>query len=106
LILCSQTNLVVDPQQKVFYSDGLLVRGVKGSSTRTQRGKTTQSKGDVPLKGEVFNWVSEQLRKAPLSGTRKTVLKITTPQGSSVPFATTKGNGTATVEMRWRFEQL
>ncbi|MET0987690.1 MAG: hypothetical protein ABW034_20025 [Steroidobacteraceae bacterium] len=106
LILCSQTNLVVDPKQKVFYSDGLLVRGVKGSSTRTQRGKSTQSQGDVPLKGEAFNWASEQLRKAPLSGTRKTVLKITNSQGSSVPFATAKGDGTATVEMSWRFEEI
>lgn len=97
---------MIDTKQKMLYSDGLLVRGVKGSTTRTERGKTTQFQGDVPLKGEAFNWASEQLRKAPLSGTRKTVLKLTSPQGSHVPFAVAKGEGTATVEVSWRFEGL
>lgn len=105
-ILCTVTQLVVDTQQKMMYTDGLTLGSAQGSAVRTSRGKTTQSQGELPLKGEAFKWASDQLRRAPLSGTRKGIVKLTTPQGSSVPFAVTQGGGTAEVEMTWRFEEV
>jgi hypothetical protein len=106
LILCAGTQLVVDPEAKMLYTDGITVGSPRGVTLRTQRGRTTEFEGEMPLKGEAFKWASEQLRRAPLSGTRKGTVKITSPQGSSVPFATTQGGGTAQVEMTWRFEEI
>lgn len=106
LILCSQTNLVIDTKQKMFYGDGWLIQQPQGTSTITDRGKTTTSQTSLPMKSEAIQWASEQLRRAPLSGSRKTVVKITNSNGSGIPFVVTRGGGTANVELTWRFEEL
>lgn len=104
-LLCTETNIVADVQKKMIFTDGLLVFDINGTVTRTQRGKTQTATEDVPLKTEAFNWVSLQLREAPYSGKRQTTLTLKKPNGSNVIFAG-EGQGTAKVELTWRFEEL
>jgi hypothetical protein len=104
-LLCTQTDVVVDQQKKTLFTDGLLVFDVQGEVIRTERGKTQTIKGDIPLKIEAFNWVSSQLREAPLSGRRQTTLTLRKPNGSNVPFSA-NAQGAAKIELTWRFEEL
>jgi hypothetical protein len=104
-LLCTETNVVVDLNKKMLFSDGLLVFDVKGEVTRTDRGKTQTTKTDVPLKAEAFGWVSSQLREAPLSGKRQGTITLKKPNGSNVPFSATP-QGTAKIELTWRFEEI
>jgi hypothetical protein len=104
-LLCTETNVVLDVQKRTLFTDGLLVFDVKGEVTRTERGKTQTIKDDIPLKTEAFNWVSSQLREAPVSGKRQATLTLRKPNGSNVPFAA-NAQGTAKVELTWHFEDL
>jgi hypothetical protein len=104
-LLCTQTNIVADVQKKTIFTDGILVFDIKGTVSRTQGGKTQTAIEDVQLKTEAFNWVSSQLREAPFSGKRQTTLKLRKPNGSNVIFAG-EGQGTAKVELTWRFEEM
>jgi hypothetical protein len=104
-LLCTETNVVVDLKKKMLYTDGLLVFNVRGEVTRTDRGKTTTQQDDVPLKGEAFSWVSSQLREAPLSGKRQGTITLKKPNGSNVTFAGTP-QGTAKIDLNWRFEEI
>jgi hypothetical protein len=104
-LLCTQTNVVVDTQKKLIYTDGLLVFDVKGEITRTEKGKTQTIKETLPLKGEAFGWVSSQLREAPLSGKRQATITLRKPNGSNVPFSA-NAQGTAKIELTWRFEEV
>lgn len=103
-LLCNETNFVVDTVQKTFYGDGWLVQPPKGTTVWVDRGKTTQSQGDIPFRGEVIDWAAKILRKAPLTGTQKAVLPIRSSGPANIPFAVNKGEGSAQVEMSWRFE--
>jgi hypothetical protein len=104
-LLCTDTNVVVDLRKKTLFTDGLLAFDVKGEVTRTDRGKTQTKSDDIPLKTEAFNWVSSQLREAPLSGKRQGTITLKKPNGSNVIFAGTP-QGTATIDLTWRFEEI
>ncbi len=75
-----------------------------GTTTRVSRGKTTTSQGHIPFREEIIAWASEQLRQAPLSGTRKGRVAMRSANGTNIPFVVTQGGGNAEVEMTWRFE--
>jgi hypothetical protein len=102
--LCTQSNFVVDTARKRFQGDGWLVSAPMGTTTRIDRGRTTSSRGEIPFREELIAWASAQLRDAPLSGTRKAVVKMAGTNGTGVPFAVSQGEGNAEVEMAWRFE--
>ena len=104
-LLCTETNVVVDLQNKMLFTDGLLVFDVRGEVTRTDRGKTQTKQDDVPLKNEAFSWVSSQLREAPLSGKKQGTITLKKPNGSNVIFAGTP-QGTAKIDLTWRFEDI
>jgi len=104
-MLCTETNVVVDLQKKMLFTDGLLVFNVRGDVTRTNRGKTTTKQDDVQLKNEAFSWVSSQLREAPLSGKRQGTIALKKPNGSNVIFSGTP-QGTAKIDLTWRFEEI
>jgi hypothetical protein len=89
----------------MLFTDGLLVFNVRGEVTRTDRGKTTTKQEDIPLKGEAFGWVSSQLREATLSGKRQGTITLKKPNGSNVIFAGTP-QGTAKIDLTWRFEEI
>lgn len=102
--LCTQTNLVVDAGRKTFHGDGWLVTPPQGTTTRTSRGRTTTSEGHIPFREEIIAWANEQLRDAPLSGSRKATVKMRNANGTGIPFVVTQVEGGAEVEMSWRFE--
>jgi hypothetical protein len=104
-LLCTETNVVVDLQKNLLFTDGLLVFNVRGDVTRTDRGKTTTKQDDIPLKGEAFSWVSSQLREAPLSGKRQGTIVLKKPNGSNVIFSGTP-QGTAKIDLTWRFDEI
>jgi hypothetical protein len=103
-LLCNTHNLVLDTQSNVFSSDGAILPTAKGTSTTTMRGKTTQATGEAATHGEAYTWVSEQLRRAPRSGSRTTTLKLTQNQGASIH--TGKYTGEARVQLSWRLEDV
>jgi hypothetical protein len=103
-LLCTQSNFVVDVEQRRFHGDGWLVQPPRGTTIRVSRGKTTTSESEIPFREEIIAWASEQLREAPLSGSRKGMVKMRNTNGTGIPFAVSQGGGTAEVEMSWRFE--
>jgi hypothetical protein len=103
-MLCVASNFVVDMPGKMFYGDGWLVQPPLGTTTRVSRGRTTTSQGQIPFREEIIAWASEQLRNAPLSGSRKATLQMLNTNGTGIPFVTTQGEGVAEVEMSWRFQ--
>jgi hypothetical protein len=102
--LCVQSNFVVDMPRRMFHGDGWLVQPPRGTTTRVDRGRTTTSQGDIPFREEIIVWASEQLRNAPLSGSRKATLQMLNANGTGIPFVVTQGQGVAEVEMSWRFQ--
>lgn len=102
--LCAQTSFVVDTKRNLLHGDGWLVGPPKGTVTRTEGGRTERASGEIPFRGEIIAWASEQLRNAPLKGTRKAVLDMSSPLGTDIVFAASKGGGKAEVELSWRFE--
>lgn len=102
--LCTQSNFVVDTRKKLLHGDGWLVGPPRGTITRVDRGQTETSQGAIAFRGEIITWAAEQLRNAPLSGTRKGVVELRNAVGTDIPFAVTRGGGKAEVELSWRFE--
>jgi hypothetical protein len=103
--LCTQSSFVVDTVRKRFQGDGWLVSAPVGTTTRVNCGRTTtSSRGEIPFREELIEWASAQLRDAPLTGTRKGVVKMKSSNGTGIPFVVTQGEGGAEVELTWRFE--
>jgi hypothetical protein len=105
-LICSSYDFVIDTEKKMMWTDGFMMPGARGTSTYEDRlhGKTV-SEGEMPLRGDVIEWVNEQIRHAPLSGTRKATLALEGNSGAWVPYAAGQ-KGSAEVEMTWRFEDI
>ena len=83
-LICAGHNLVVDSEDGSFYSDGAVLPIGKGKSVFTIRGKTEQSTGEAATHGEVYTWVSEQLRHGPRTGQKSTTIKLTQGRGGAI----------------------
>jgi len=101
-LICNVNNLVFDTKTATFFGDGAIGAQVKGIRIETLRGKTTRSEGELMTHGEAIDWASQQLRQAPASGERSTVLKLTLNQSHAMHSG--KYSGEARVKIRWRFE--
>lgn len=101
-LICNAQNYVFDTRTATVFTDGAVIPQAKGVRIETINGRTTQSEGELPLHGEPLDWVSKQLRQAPASGERTTVIKLGQNQSKAVHSGVYKGE--ARVKMSWRFE--
>jgi hypothetical protein len=103
-LICASQTLVVDTADGSLYTDGAVFPSAKGKSVFTIRGKTEQSNGEAATHGEIYTWVSEQLRHTPRSGTRSTTVKLTQGRGGAIHSG--KYSGEARVTVSWKFEDV
>ena len=103
-LICNSHSLVIDTQDNTFFMDALAGLAPKGTSKKTVGGKTETSTGESPVHGDYQNWVREQLRHAPRTGTRSTTVKLTT--GPSAALHTGTYSGQANVTVTWRLEDV
>lgn len=103
-LICVQHNIVLDTKTATLYSDGATLPPVRGTRTDTLRDKTTEVVGEINTHGEAFAWAIEQLRSAPATGERSTVLQLTHNQ--SLAMHSGAYTGEARVKIAWRFESL
>lgn len=103
-LLCTQTNFVLDVPNKMLHGDGWLIAPPRGTTIGVNRGKTRTVQQQLPFREEIIAWANQQLRNAPVTGSRKGMVKMKSANGTGIPFAVTQGGGTAEVEMSWRFE--
>jgi hypothetical protein len=104
LLYCSAHTLVVDSKDGSFYTDGVVLPSAKGTSVKTIRGKTEQSSGEAAMHGELYSWVSEQLRHAPRAGSKNARLKLTQGRGGAIHSG--KYSGEASVTVSWKLEDV
>jgi hypothetical protein len=103
-LICNGHTLVVDSQDGSFSSDGAVLPMATGSSATTLRGRTDRSTGEAATHGEVYTWVSEQLRQAERSGQKSTTMKLT--QGRGAAMHSGKYSGEARVTLSWKLEDV
>jgi hypothetical protein len=103
-LICNSTTLVVDSQDNSFFMDALAALAPRGTSTKTDGGKTTTSTGEAAVHGEYQEWVLQQLRHAPRAGTRTAALKLAV--GPSAALSSGKYSGQANVTLAWKLEDL
>ena len=103
-LICVGHNLVVDTQDGSFYTDGAVLPMGKGKRVFTIRGKTEQSTGEAATHGEVYTWVSEQLRRGPRTGQKSTTIKLTQGRGGAIHSG--RYSGEARVTVSWKLEDV
>lgn len=103
-LICVGHNLVVDTVDGSFYTDGAVLPMGKGKSVFTIRGKTEQSTGEAATHGEVYTWVSEQLRHGPRTGQKSATIKLTQGRGGAIHSG--KYSGEARVTVSWKLEDV
>jgi hypothetical protein len=103
-LICVGHNLVVDTEDGTFYTDGAVLPIGKGKSVFTIRGKTQQTTGEAATHGEVYTWVSEQLRHGPRTGQKSTTIKLTQGRGGAIHSG--KYSGEARVTLSWKLEDV
>jgi hypothetical protein len=103
-LLCVSHTMVVDSRDGSFHTDGAVLPIGKGKSAYTIRGKTEHSTGEAATHGEVYTWVSEQLRHGPRAGQKSTTIKLTQGRGAAVHSG--KYAGEARVTVSWKLEDL
>lgn len=103
-LICVSHTLVVDTKDGSFYTDGAVLPVGKGKSAFTIRGKTEHSTGEAATHGEVYTWVSEQLRHAARMGQKNTTIKLTQGRGGAIHSG--KYSGEARVTVSWKLEDV
>jgi hypothetical protein len=103
-LICVSHTLVVDTKDGSFYTDGAVLPVGKGKSVFTIRGKTEHSTGEAATHGEVYTWVSEQLRHGPRTGQKSTTIKLTQGRGGAIHSG--KYSGEARVTVSWKLEDV
>ena len=103
-LICASHTMVVDTQDKSFYTDGAVLPVGKGKSVFTIRGKTQTSTGEAATHGEIYTWVIEQLRHGPPSGQKGTTIKLTQGRGGAIHSG--KYSGEARVTVSWKVEDV
>lgn len=102
-LICVAHNFVFDTKTATLFSDGGAIPQAKGTRVETINGRMSQSEGDLPLHKEAFEWVARQLRQAPATGERSTVIDLA-QQAQAKAVHTGNYRGEARVKMNWRFE--
>jgi hypothetical protein len=103
-LICVSHTMVVDTKDGSFSTDGAVLPVGKGKSAYTIRGRTEHSTGEAATHGEVYTWVSEQLRHAPRTGQKNTTIKLTQGRGAAVHSG--KYSGEARVTVSWKLEDV
>ena len=103
-LICSSHTLVIDTQDNSFYTDGAVLPAAKGNSVMTMRGKTEKSTGEAATHGEVYDWVSAQLRHGPRAGTKSATVKLTNGRGGAIHSG--RYSGEARVNLAWKLEDV
>jgi len=103
-LFCNAHTLVVDSRDGSFSGDGAILPTANGTSTTTMRGKTQQATGEAATHGEVYTWVSEQLRQAERSGQKSTTLELTQGRGGAIHSG--RYSGEARVTLSWKLEDV
>jgi hypothetical protein len=101
-LICNSHTLVIDTQDNSFYTDGAVFPAAKGNSVMTMRGKTEKSFGEAATHGEVYEWVSAQLRHGPRAGTKSATVKLKNGRGGAIHSG--KYSGEARVTLAWKLE--
>jgi hypothetical protein len=106
-LICNGFSMVLDTEKKELWITGNVVPGGRGTTTYTDSLHGSQtSEAEMSLRGDIAKWVSEQMQRVPLSGTRKVNLPLNSNSGMYVPSADGGTKGTAQVELTWRFEEI
>jgi hypothetical protein len=103
-LICVSHTMVVDSKDGSFHTDGAVLPMGKGNSVMTMRGKTEKSSGEAATHGEVYTWVSEQLRHGPRSGTKSTTIKLAQGRGAAIHSG--RYSGEARVTVTWKLEDV
>jgi hypothetical protein len=103
-LICVSHNLVLDPVDNSFYTDGAVYPSAKGNSVMTMRGRTDKSSGEAATHGEVYDWVNAQFRHIPRTGTKNTVMKLTQGRGGAIHSG--RYSGEARVTLSWKLEDV
>ena len=103
MMQCLAATTVYDLKDKTISTDGFGTPGLRGRyhSRDKLQGETINDKAEINGSKEALEWVSQQLRQAPASGTRSTVLKPR-EAGKGTDGAVTDGQ--IKVSVTWKFE--
>lgn len=103
--LCVHHDLVLDTKARTIYTNGAAIPEIRGRSVRAERGRAEQSfDGVLPMPPGIAEFLYETLREAPLSGTRRGIVRFDRPYRCPPPI--TQYSGAATVDVSWKFEPL
>ncbi len=104
-LYCVYNDLVYDTKAKTIYTNGMPMPEIRGSTVRSERGRGEQrAEGGLPVPPAVSKFVFDTLRVAPASGSRRGTVTFDGPYLSPPPIQ--QYNGSATVQMSWKFEPL
>lgn len=100
---CLAATTVYDLKAKTIYTDGFGTPGVRGRyvSKDKLQGETVNADAEIIGSSEALEWVAQQLRQAPASGTKSAVLK---PKNAANLPAGAKLEGQIKVSLSWRFD--
>lgn len=103
MIQCLHATTVYDTKARTIYTDGFATPAIRGHRVAKDRltGESVNDNAEVIGNAQALRWVSEQLRRAPASGTRSVVL---TPDPVTRAPAGARLDGRIKVDLSWRFE--
>lgn len=102
-LLCNTTNLVLDLKSHTFFTDGLGAPVATGTKRVTDRGHMLEGPANL-WQSPGWEWVSEQLRQAPVEGQRSTTLPLTQMPGGVRIVG--KLTGEVKIDLTWKLEDL
>lgn len=102
-LICNTTNLVLDLEDRTFFTDGLGAPVATGTKRVTDRGHMLEGPANL-WQSPGWEWVSEQLRHAPLAGQRSTTLPLTQMPGGVRIVG--KLTGEVKIDLTWKLEDL
>lgn len=104
-MMCFIASLVLDVEAQVFYTDGLGMPEAQGLQQREVRGRPAESaEARLTVQEEVALWVTEQLRKAPVTGRRQARIPLLQDRSGSMSHG--EYGGEAEAELSWALERL
>ncbi|TDU27987.1 hypothetical protein DFR24_2345 [Panacagrimonas perspica] len=100
---CLAATTVYDVKAKTIYTDGFGTPAVRGRYESNDKllGKTVNTDAEIISTSEALEWVSQQMRQGPASGSKSTVLK---PKNAANLPPGAKLDGQIKVSLTWRFD--
>ena len=102
-LICNTTNLVLDVKSRTFFTDGLSAPVATGTKRVTDRGHMLEGPASL-WQSPGWEWVSEQLRQAPVEGHRSTTIALTQMPGGVRIVG--KLTGEVKIDLSWKLEDL